>query len=235
VRGELDADQPKLKASLEALNVKRVEALRDFWADGALAGILDGTSNTIRQAKPSAARDAAAARQAELARKVEALTQVNRDALARWNTSYSGAPAVLASVAPLHGQLGDLTQRLDDAVVPDQVKSVTQQLQGKLAALDSVTATAVATSQSQSAAWQPVFAASQELGRAMAGLEGSGGNFGSTPGLSGGDMVQRMAAMNVQFLALQEATQMESRKFQTLSNASKARHDIALNAIRNLK
>jgi uncharacterized DUF497 family protein len=44
-----------------------------------------------------------------------------------------------------------------------------------------------------------------------------------------------MAQMNMQFLALQEATQMESRKFQTLSNASKARHDIALNAIRNMK
>ncbi len=44
-----------------------------------------------------------------------------------------------------------------------------------------------------------------------------------------------MAQMNMQFLALQEATQMESRKFNTLSNASKARHDIALNAIRNMK
>jgi hypothetical protein len=49
------------------------------------------------------------------------------------------------------------------------------------------------------------------------------------------DAVQRMAAMNMQFLALQEAVQMESRKFQTLSNASKARHDIAMNAIRNLR
>jgi hypothetical protein len=61
------------------------------------------------------------------------------------------------------------------------------------------------------------------------------GNFGDTPGLSGGDMVAEMAAMNMEYLALQEATQMESRKFQTLSNASKARHDIALNAIRSLK
>ena len=61
------------------------------------------------------------------------------------------------------------------------------------------------------------------------------GAFGDTPGLNGGDMVQKMAQMNMQFLALQEATQMESRKFQTLSNASKARHDVALNAIRNMK
>lgn len=71
----------------------------------------------------------------------------------------------------------------------------------------------------------------QALGSAL----GSGGNFGDTPGLSGGDMMQKMAAMNMQFLALQEATQMESRKFQTLSNASKARNDVAMNAIRNLK
>jgi len=38
-----------------------------------------------------------------------------------------------------------------------------------------------------------------------------------------------------QFLALQQAMQSESRKFQTLSNASKARHDAAMNAIRNMK
>ena len=73
---------------------------------------------------------------------------------------------------------------------------------------------------------------SQALGSA---LGPSGSSFGDTPGLSGGDMMQKMAAMNMQFMALQEATQMESRRFQTLSNASKARHDIALNAIRNMK
>jgi hypothetical protein len=57
--------------------------------------------------------------------------------------------------------------------------------------------------------------------------------FGTTP--MGEDVVEKLTQMNLQFLALQEATQMESRKFQTLSNASKARHDIALNAIRNMK
>lgn len=62
-----------------------------------------------------------------------------------------------------------------------------------------------------------------------------GGNFGDTPGLNGGDMVSKMAAMNMQFLALQEATQMESRRFNRMSTASKARHDIAMNAIRNMK
>jgi len=69
-------------------------------------------------------------------------------------------------------------------------------------------------------------------------LAENGGAFGDTPGLkgvAGADMTKKMAQMNMQFLALQEATQMESRRFQTLSNASKARHDIALNAIRNMK
>lgn len=44
-----------------------------------------------------------------------------------------------------------------------------------------------------------------------------------------------MEKLNKEFLALQNAIQQESRKFQTLSNASKARHDIAMNAIRNMK
>jgi hypothetical protein len=48
-------------------------------------------------------------------------------------------------------------------------------------------------------------------------------------------MVEEMAAMNMEFQKLQEATQRESRKFQTLSNASRVRHDIAMNAIRNLR
>jgi hypothetical protein len=52
---------------------------------------------------------------------------------------------------------------------------------------------------------------------------------------NGAAMVEKMAAMNMQFLALRQASEKESRKFQTLSNASKARHDIAMNAIRNLR
>jgi hypothetical protein len=52
---------------------------------------------------------------------------------------------------------------------------------------------------------------------------------------AGGGTVEELASMNMQFLALQEALQNESRKFQTLSNASKARHDTAMNSIRNMK
>ena len=68
-------------------------------------------------------------------------------------------------------------------------------------------------------------------------LAENGGNFGDTAGLktASADLTKQMAAMNMQFLKLQDATQMESRRFQTLSNASKARHEIAMNAIRNMK
>jgi len=69
--------------------------------------------------------------------------------------------------------------------------------------------------------------------RASLTNSGSSGFGTSLEGSS--ELVDAMAQMNMQFLALQEATQMESRRFQTLSNASKARHDIALNAIRNVK
>jgi hypothetical protein len=64
---------------------------------------------------------------------------------------------------------------------------------------------------------------------------GQMGQFGQTPGLSGGDMVTKMRAMNMEFLKIQEAVQMESRRFQTLAAASSARHDILLSAIENMK
>lgn len=51
----------------------------------------------------------------------------------------------------------------------------------------------------------------------------------------GESLEAHMAQMNTQFHILQEATQMESRKFTNVSVASKTRHDIALNAIRNMK
>jgi hypothetical protein len=66
-------------------------------------------------------------------------------------------------------------------------------------------------------------------------VEDTAGGFGSTPGVSGPDLAAEMAAMNMSFLKLQQETQMEARKFQTLSNASKARHEIALKALRLIK
>lgn len=54
------------------------------------------------------------------------------------------------------------------------------------------------------------------------------------------DLVNSIAGIYVnigsEFVAVATNDELSStRKFQTLSNASKARHDIAMNAIRNLK
>jgi predicted transcriptional regulator len=46
---------------------------------------------------------------------------------------------------------------------------------------------------------------------------------------------QEMLDMNEQFLALQNQMQMESRQYNTVSNALKVRHDAAMSAIRNMK
>jgi hypothetical protein len=53
--------------------------------------------------------------------------------------------------------------------------------------------------------------------------------------LAAGTLAEGMASMNLQFLALQSAVQNESRRFNTLSNASKHRHEAAMSSIRNMK
>ena len=75
------------------------------------------------------------------------------------------------------------------------------------------------------------------LTNAIGGAFGSNlaGQGGMTGRAGAGSMVSEMAAMNMQFLALQNAIQMESRKFQTLSSASRARHDIAMKSIKNTR
>jgi hypothetical protein len=62
-----------------------------------------------------------------------------------------------------------------------------------------------------------------------------GSNLGNTPGLDGGDLMSQMMSQNMQFLALQNGMQQESRKYQTISNSLKASHDAAMASIRNIK
>ena len=50
-----------------------------------------------------------------------------------------------------------------------------------------------------------------------------------------GEHTGDMRQMSTQFMSLQNSIQQESRKYQTLSNASKARHDIAKSAIQNMR
>jgi len=49
------------------------------------------------------------------------------------------------------------------------------------------------------------------------------------------NMLEQMNQMNMEFLQLQNSMQMESRQFNTVSNALKVRHDAAQAAIRNMK
>ena len=48
-------------------------------------------------------------------------------------------------------------------------------------------------------------------------------------------MEKLQAELQVQFLALQNQMQQQSRQYQTISNALRARHDTAMNSIRNMK
>jgi len=48
-------------------------------------------------------------------------------------------------------------------------------------------------------------------------------------------MQKQMAQLEGQFLALQNSMQQQSRQYQTISNALRARHDTAMNSIRNMK
>ena len=64
-------------------------------------------------------------------------------------------------------------------------------------------------------------------------LEGVAG--GTLTGGTGAGMMQDMMSQNMQFLALQDAIQQESRTFQTLSNATQARHDVAMSSMRNTR
>jgi hypothetical protein len=59
--------------------------------------------------------------------------------------------------------------------------------------------------------------------------------LGATSQPAGPEMFEEMQKMNVQFLSLQNTIQQDNRKGASLSNASKARHDNAMNSIRNLK
>jgi len=70
-------------------------------------------------------------------------------------------------------------------------------------------------------------------GEAFDGIDGEA--FGGSVSGAGLGMVSEMTAMNAQLLELQTAVQNESRRYQTLSNASRARLDIAMSAIRNTK
>lgn len=64
---------------------------------------------------------------------------------------------------------------------------------------------------------------------------------GRLGGVAGNDspasstMISEMMSLNKEFQKIQEAMANESRRYQTLSNTLRARHDIAMNTIRNMR
>jgi hypothetical protein len=79
----------------------------------------------------------------------------------------------------------------------------------------------------------------QVIAGAISGALGGGGvnAFSSAGGVgaAGGSMMNEMMAAQMQFFQLQQQVQIQSQAFQTHSNVSRARHEIAMNAIRNMK
>ena len=49
------------------------------------------------------------------------------------------------------------------------------------------------------------------------------------------DLQKLQSELRAEFLALQQQVQNESRRYQTISNALRARHDMAMNSVRNMK
>lgn len=162
-------------------------------------------------------------------------------AMNRWRASC----CMLAAMLPWQANSAETVAPAPVTVAPvktgDAARVRLSSVQTAIEALDAQIAVPVppGLSPAQLAEWKEHGAWLSTLRQRFATfLAENGGAFGDTPGLkatAGADLTKQMAQMNMQFLQLQEAVQAESRRFQTLSNASQARHDIALNAIRNIK
>lgn len=57
----------------------------------------------------------------------------------------------------------------------------------------------------------------------------------NTTGQTSQSAVANMALSSQRFIALQNTVQQESQKYQTLSNVTRARHDVAMNSINNIR
>ncbi len=82
----------------------------------------------------------------------------------------------------------------------------------------------------------PLLSAAVGRARAALGTSRSGSLGGAKAGMQDLERLQEeMADMNMFYLRIQQRIQAESRKFTTISNVLKARHDTAKNAINNIR
>jgi hypothetical protein len=109
-----------------------------------------------------------------------------------------------------------------------------------LAALNSSNAGVVEAAEGLAAMYGELSAEITELATLAERLAGEASDRGAARSLQQlttavGGLQQKMLDMNMQFLALQNQMQMESRQFNAVSNALKVRHDAAMSAVRNMK
>lgn len=110
-----------------------------------------------------------------------------------------------------------------------------------LAALDASQAKMVESAESLASLYAQLSAGLENVVRHAADLERATRERTSTARPQGellsaiSEMSEMQARLEMEMLALQNAMQMESRRFQTISNAVKARHDAAMSSIRNMK
>jgi hypothetical protein len=109
-----------------------------------------------------------------------------------------------------------------------------------LAALDVSNARIVESAEGLAAMYAELSAGIAELATLAERMAGEASDRGAarrvqqlTTAVDG--LQQKVLDMNMQFLALQNQMQMESRQFNAVSNALKVRHDSAMGAIRNMK
>ncbi|UCC84857.1 MAG: hypothetical protein JSW46_08045 [Gemmatimonadota bacterium] len=154
------------------------------------------------------------------------------------------APLFLASTCMLtwasHAEAQEVRRQVQVADLQLRAAATMDTVAQDLAALDAGNSRIVESAQGLAAMYAELSAGIAELASLAERMAGEVSDRGAarqlrqlTTAVDG--LQQKMLDMNMQFLALQNQMQMESRQFNAVSNALKVRHDAAMSAIRNMK
>ncbi len=154
------------------------------------------------------------------------------------------APLFLASTCMLtwasHAEAQEVRRQVRVADLQLRAVATMDTVAQDLAALDASNSRIVESAQGLAAMYAELSAGIAELATLAERMAGEASDRGAarrlrqlTTAVDG--LQQKILDMNMQFLALQNQMQMESRQFNAVSNALKVRHDSAMGAIRNMK
>ncbi len=154
------------------------------------------------------------------------------------------APLFLASTCMLtwasHAEAQEVRRQVRVADLQLRAVATMDTVAQDLAALDASNSRIVESAQGLAAMYAELSAGITELATLAERMAGEASDRGAarrlrqlTTAVDG--LQQKILDMNMQFLALQNQMQMESRQFNAVSNALKVRHDSAMGAIRNMK